>query len=88
MVPGSLVDFFSLPVVKSQMMKTKDKNVRSDRAVRERPPVEYGSSAAMKRLTIDVSADLHSAIKVDCARRRIKMADAIRAILENEFGTD
>lgn len=70
------------------MMKNKDKNVPSDRAVRERPPVEYGSPVAMKRLTIDVSADLHSAIKADCARRRVKMAEAIRAILENEFGTD
>ena len=42
----------------------------------------------MKRLTIDVSADLHSAIKVDCARRGVKMADAIRNILRNEFGAD
>ena len=42
----------------------------------------------MKRLTIDVSADLHSAIKVDCARRGIKMADAIRGLLTNEFGRE
>ena len=40
----------------------------------------------MKRLTIDVSADLHSAIKVSCAQRGVKMADAIREILEAEFG--
>ena len=42
----------------------------------------------MKRLTIDVSPELHSAIKVDCARRGIKMADAIRDILASEFGGD
>lgn len=69
------------------MMKYDEKNPRKTRAVREQPSDEYGSSVAMKRLTIDVSADLHSAIKVDCARRRIKMADAIRDILKNEFGT-
>ena len=40
----------------------------------------------MKRLTIDVSAELHSAIKVDCARKGIKMADAIRDLLASEFG--
>ena len=40
----------------------------------------------MKRLTIDVSVDLHSAIKVSCAQRGVKMADAIREILEDEFG--
>ncbi|MDE0185578.1 MAG: hypothetical protein OXP71_08980 [Candidatus Poribacteria bacterium] len=40
----------------------------------------------MKRLTIDVPAYLHSAIKMECARKGIKMADAIRNLLENEFG--
>jgi len=40
----------------------------------------------MKRLTIDVSANLHSAIKMECARKGVKMADAIREILESEFG--
>ena len=42
----------------------------------------------MKRSTIDVSADLHSAIKAGCARRGMKMADVIRGILRNEFGAD
>lgn len=56
---------------------------RPARPVRERPPAYEVS--AMKRLTIDVSVDLHSAIKVSCAQRGIKMADAIREILEDEF---
>ena len=68
-------------------MKSEDRAIRAGRSVRERPP-KYGSPVAMKRLTIDVSADLHSAIKVDCARRGVKMADAIRDILRNEFGAD
>lgn len=46
----------------------------------------FSGKAKMKRLTIDVSANLHSAIKVECARKGVKMADAIREILESEFG--
>ena len=41
--------------------------------------------AKMKRLTIDVPERLHSAIKMECARRGVKMAEAIRAILASEF---
>ncbi|TVR96504.1 MAG: hypothetical protein EA406_11795 [Rhodospirillales bacterium] len=41
--------------------------------------------AAMKRLTIDVPADLHARIKSQCALRGVKMADAIRELLEQQF---
>ena len=54
------------------------------RALRERPPTYR--VPAMKRLTIDVPVDLHSAIKVSCAKRGVKMADAIREILKDKFG--
>jgi len=46
----------------------------------------FSGKAKMKRLTIDVSANLHSSIKMECARKGVKMADAIREILESEFG--
>ncbi len=49
---------------------------------------EHGVTAGMKRLTIDVPADLHATVKSECARRGIKMADAIRRILETEFRTE
>lgn len=39
----------------------------------------------MKRLTIDVSEDLHKRIKTQCAANGLKMADEIRAILEERF---
>lgn len=39
----------------------------------------------MKRLTLDVSEDLHRRIKMDCAKRGAKMADEIRALLEAHF---
>lgn len=38
-----------------------------------------------KRLTIDVTRSLHTAIKMDCARRGVKMADEIRTLLEQRF---
>ena len=54
--------------------------------VREEAPVFGVSPGEMKRLTIDVSASLHANIKAGCARQGIKMADAIRELLEDKFG--
>jgi hypothetical protein len=42
----------------------------------EAPPV------LVKRITVDVSEDLHTRIKVGCAAARVKMADAVREVLE------
>jgi len=46
---------------------------------------EFKRKAQMKRLTIDVPVELHTAIKVDCAIRGAKMADVIRELLESQF---
>ena len=40
----------------------------------------------MKRLTIDIPSELHASVKASCARQGIKMADAIRKLLEEKFG--
>ena len=42
-------------------------------------------SRKMKRLTLDVSEDLHRRIKSGCAIRGTKMVDLIREFLEKEF---
>lgn len=39
----------------------------------------------MKRLTIDVSEELHRKIKAGCAEKGVKMADEIRVLLEKHF---
>jgi len=39
----------------------------------------------MKRLTIDVTEELHRRIKANCAGRGVKMADEIRTLLEQHF---
>lgn len=39
----------------------------------------------MKRLTIDISVNLHARIKSQCALKGTKMNDAIREILEKHF---
>ena len=44
-----------------------------------------GENKSMKRLTIDVSEDLHRRIKIGCVSKGGKMADEIRTILEREF---
>ncbi len=53
--------------------------------VRE-PSPKFGMPGAMKRLTIDVPAELHANVKAGCARRGVKMSDAIRDLLERNFG--
>ncbi len=37
------------------------------------------------RFTLDVDADLHIRMKIECVRQGKKMSDALRAILEREF---
>lgn len=46
---------------------------------------EQPKAEPMKCLTIDVPASLHSRIKVQCAQGGQKMADVIRAMLEEKF---
>jgi hypothetical protein len=64
---------------KPASQKIADEWVTSRQVVEPAPEVT-------KRLTIDVPADLHSQIKVQCAREGVKMADAIREILRERFG--
>jgi hypothetical protein len=47
--------------------------------------VESRNPEAMKRLTLDIPASLHTRIKSTCALRGEKMADAIRELLETHF---
>lgn len=39
----------------------------------------------MKRLTIDLPAELHARLKAQCALRGVKMVDEIRSILEDRL---
>lgn len=47
---------------------------------------EGGEPALMKRLTIDVSENLHRAIKAQCAMRGTKIADEVRELLLQKYG--
>lgn len=38
----------------------------------------------MKRLTIDIPADLHTRFKVSCASQGKRMADVLRQLIEQE----
>ena len=49
------------------------------------PEPEPMPEVKMKRLTLDVSEELHRKIKSACANRGVKMADEIRALLETHF---
>jgi hypothetical protein len=52
---------------------------------REAIPIHTTESDPMKRLTIDLPADLHKRVKAGCAMRGVKMADEIRRLLEAHF---
>ncbi len=51
-----------------------------------KPPAgQPAPEARSKRLTIDVSLDLHRRIKTASAHQGALMADTLRAVLEREF---
>lgn len=52
-------------------------------AERAAPPPE---AVPMKRLTLDIPADLHRAIKTACASRGTKIVDELREILIQKYG--
>lgn len=41
--------------------------------------------AAMKRLTIDLPADLHTRVKIGCAAQGVTMMDVVRDMLAERF---
>jgi hypothetical protein len=67
--------------------RTPDEWVSNRPASEPEPVVGAPATAAdkMKRLTIDVTADLHTRIKVTCTLRGKKIADEIRDLLEQHF---
>ncbi len=51
-------------------------------------PSENGAASPlkpMKRLTIDISEDLHRRIKIICAQEGTRIADEVRSLLEKRF---
>ncbi len=65
---------------------TPDEWVQSTSALPEqKSSAAPGPALPMKRFTIDVPLQLHSRIKIECARRGLKMADVLRELFEREF---
>ena len=63
---------------------SKHAPVAADAWVESRAPAE--GPEPMKRLTIDVPASLHRAIKTQCAARGTKIADEVRELLLQKYG--
>lgn len=55
--------------------------------VQESASRESKQSDGMKRLTIDIPASLHMAVKAQCAMRGTKIADEVRELLSKKFGS-
>lgn len=62
----------------------KPASATADAWVESRAPAE--GPEPMKRLTIDVPASLHRAIKTQCAARGTKIADEVRELLMQKYG--
>jgi hypothetical protein len=58
------------------------RSVPAPGAVEEGPP-----PAVLKRLTIDVSEDLHRRLKVKAAQEGVRMADLVRRWIEDGCGS-
>ena len=49
---------------------------------------KYGVTQPMKRLTIDVPADLYHRLSAACAQRHLKITDVVLDLLAREFSRD
>ena len=59
--------------------------VRPDDWVKQKPVT---ANEQTKRLTIDISEELHTRIKIACAANRQKMSEAVRDLLEHKWPAD
>lgn len=71
----------------AKRVKISKKPARGSAARRREQWVKARNAPANKRLTIDISAELHAQIKSQCAANGVNMADEIRALLHKEFAT-
>ena len=55
------------------------------RASEETAPAATPPVGPLKRLTIDIPADLHNRVKAGCALKGVKMVDEVRELLEARF---
>ena len=60
-------------------------SAEADKWVETRETPTAAEAERMKRLTIDVPESLHRRLKISCATRGSKMADEIRALLEQHY---
>ena len=75
---GKTVEF------KQPTRRRREQEQAADQWVADRESAA-GEGEPMKRFTIDVPQSLHSRIKSKCALRGEKMADVIRALLQEQF---
>lgn len=56
----------------------------SEKWIAERETIT--SPRPTKRLTLDIDAELHLRMKLDCTKRGVNMTDEIRALLAEKWG--
>jgi hypothetical protein len=79
------VTFGARPEREASMTVAADAWVNSQATAATIEAPQPKEKEATKRLTLDVSADLHRRIKVQCAVQGVNIADALRELLEQRF---
>lgn len=68
---------FGKPRSQEQRQQDPEDWIKSRAEQPEKPP--------MKRLTLDIPAELHTRIKTSCAQRGTRMVEEIRELLESHY---
>lgn len=74
------VTFGTRPTARTELPPAGDSWVESRAA--------GGAPEVLKRLTFDVPLSLHTAMKIDCATRGVKMGHEVLALLEAKWRPD
>ncbi len=62
-------------------------SAQADDWVASRGQEEEDQPVRMKRLTVDIPESLHRAMKAECAMHGLKIADVVREMLTEKYGS-
>ncbi len=71
--------------LKEQSPDVEETKVQKQASTTADAPTPTETKPKMKRLTIDISEELHRAIKMKAVEQGMPMADMLRSLLENNY---
>ncbi|MGL5156250.1 MAG: hypothetical protein ACRC9H_15215 [Aeromonas veronii] len=71
-----------------QVLFRKPERIAADKDAWVASRGEKPTQEPMKRLTLDIPEHLHQSIKMECAKNKVTMADALRDLLMEKFAKE